>query len=208
MLLADDYFLLAHDDRDAKARISPRSIELGLAGALIAELVFEQRLYVEGPRLRVVRTDPPPDALAHTTLAMMIAEPEHREVRTWLAYLGQTAVDSVGQRLVRGGIAQQVQSRRLLKTVTRYMAVDMNLPATRVVRLRRLLAGAEPMHILDGTLVALAAVTGLTGHVLWDGDAASLKRLRRTTHALPPPLRDLILQVEFAVGDAVLSHRA
>jgi hypothetical protein len=207
MLLADDYFLLAHNDRNGKARISPKSLELGLAGAIIAELMFEQRLLVEGAVLRVLRTDPPSDALGHTILATMIAEPQHREVRTWLAYLGQTATDSVGQRLVRVGIAQQVQARRLLKTVRRYVATDMNLPASRVVRLRRLLMGLEPMHVADGTLAGLAAATGLTGHVLWDGDPAGLKRLRRAVAELPPPLRHLIGQVEAAVGDAVLSQR-
>lgn len=207
MLLADDYFLLAHDDRSGKAVISPKSLELGLAGAMIAELILEQRLLVEGAHLRVLRTDPPRDALAHTILATMIAEPEHRQVRTWLAYLGQTAVDSVGQRLVRVGVAQQVQSRRLLKLVTRYIATDVNLAAGRVVRLRHLLTGLEAMHVADGTLAGLAAVTGLTGRVMWDGDPAGLERLRRAVAELPPPLRHLIVQVEAAVGDAVLSQR-
>ncbi|MCW2639943.1 MAG: hypothetical protein JWP76_2249 [Dactylosporangium sp.] len=207
MLLADDYFLLAHDDRSGKAIISPKSLELGLAGAMIAELVLEQRLLVEGSLLRVLRTDPPADALAHTILATMIAEPQHQEVRTWLAYLGQTAVDSVGQRMARVGIAQQIQARRLLKTVTRYVATDINLPAGRVVRLRRLLMGAAPMYAADSTLAGLAAVTGLTGHVLWDGHSAGLKRLQHAIAGMPPPLRHLVAQVEAAVGDAVLSQR-
>jgi hypothetical protein len=207
MLLADDYFLLAHDDRTGKALISPKSLELGLAGAMLAELMLERRLLVEGTFLRVLRTDPPSDALAHTTLAMMMAEPQHREVRTWLAYLGQTAIDSVGQRLVRVGVAQQVQARRLLKTVRRYVATDMNLSASRTVRLRRVLMGLDPMYVADSTLAGLAAATGLTGHVLWDGDPAGLKRLRHAVAELPLPLRHLVGQVEAAVGDAVLSQR-
>src|SRR5690242_9469883 len=128
MLLADDFFLIAHDDRDGRARLSPKSIELGLAGALIGELVLEQRIFVEGPRLRLISRDPPSDALAHTTLATMLAEPQHREVRTWLAYLGQTAVDAIGQRLVRAGIVQQQQIRKLLRTTVRYPANHINLP--------------------------------------------------------------------------------
>jgi hypothetical protein len=207
MLLADDYFLLAHDDRSGKARISPKSLELGLAGAMIAELVVDQRLLVEGASLRVLRADPPPDPLAHTVLATMLAEPQHREVRTWLAYLGQTAIDSVAQRLVRVGIAQPIQTRWLLKPVTRYVATDINLPAGRVVRLRRLLTNAEPMSVADCALSGLAAVTGLSGHVLWDGHPAGIRRLQRAIAELPTPLRHLIAQVEAAVGDAVLSQR-
>jgi hypothetical protein len=116
MLLADDFFLIAHDDRDGRSRLSPKAVELGLAGAMLGELVLEQRIYVEGPRLRIINRDPPSDALAHTTLATMLGEPQHREVRTWLAYLGQTAVDAVGARLVRTGIVEQQHVRRLLKT--------------------------------------------------------------------------------------------
>jgi len=207
MLLADDFFLIAHDDRDGRSRLSPKSVELGLAGALIGELVLEQRVFVEGPRLRLISRDPPSDALAHTTLATMLAEPQHREVRTWLAYLGQTAVDSIGQRLVRAGVVQQQQIRKLLKTTVRYVANDINLPAGRVVRLRRLLTSGEPMRVADTTLGGLAEATGLTGHILWDTDAASVRRLHTMITALPPPLRDLIVQVEAAVGDAVLSQR-
>jgi hypothetical protein len=207
MLLADDFFLIAHDDRDGRSRLSPKSVELGLAGALIGELVLEQRVFVEGPRLRLISRDPPSDALAHTTLATMLAEPQHREVRTWLAYLGQTAVDAIGQRLVRAGVVQQQQIRKLLKTTVRYVANDINLPAGRVVRLRRLLTSGEPMRVADTTLGGLAEATGLTGHILWDTDAASVRRLHTMITALPPPLRDLIVQVEAAVGDAVLSQR-
>ncbi len=207
MLLADDFFLIAHDDRDGRSRLSPKSVELGLAGALIGELVLEQRVFVEGPRLRLISRHPPSDALAHTTLATMLAEPQHREVRTWLAYLGQTAVDAIGQRLVRAGIVQQQQVRKLLRSSVRYVANDINLPAGRVVRLRRLLTSAEPMRVADTTLGGLAEATGLTGHILWDTDAASVRRLHTMIAALPPPLRDLIVQVEAAVGDAVLSQR-
>ena len=207
MLLADDFFLIAHDDRDGRSRLSPKAVELGLAGALIGELVLEQRVLVEGARLRLLSRDPPSDALTHTTLATMLAEPQHREVRTWLAYLGQSAVDSIGQRLVRAGLLEQAHVRRLLRTTVRYLPIDINLPAGRVVRLRRLLTSAEPLRVADTTLAGLVQATGLTGHVLWDGDATSMRRLQGLVSMLPAPLRDLVIQVETAIGDAVLSQR-
>jgi hypothetical protein len=76
-----------------------------------------------------------------------------------------------------------------------------------VVRLRRLITGYEPMRVADATLAGLAEATGLTGHVLWDGDPGGGRRIQHAINALPPPLRDLVLQVESAVGDAVMSQR-
>ncbi|WP_238014113.1 GPP34 family phosphoprotein [Dactylosporangium sp. AC04546] len=207
MLLADDFFLIAHDDRDGKSRLSQRAVELGLAGALLGELVLEQRIFCEGDRLRVISREPPSDPLAHTNLATMVAETQHREIRTWLLFLGQTAVDAVGQRMARHGLVEQTTVRRLLRSSTRWVATDINLPTGRVVRLRRLLTGSEPMRVADATLAGLAEATGLTGHVLWDTDQSSFRRLQHVITTLPPPLRDLILQVESAIGEAVLSQR-
>nr|BFE64524.1 hypothetical protein GCM10020063_090500 [Dactylosporangium thailandense] len=207
MLLADDFFLIAHDDRDGKPRLSARAVELGLAGAMLGELVLEQRITVEGPRLRVLSSEPPADPLAHTNLATMVAEVQHREVRTWLQFFGFSAVEEVGTRLARVGLVEKTLVRRLLRSETRWLPTDINLPAGRVVRLRRLLTGFEPMRVADTTLAGLAEATGLTGHILWDRDPSGGRRLQHAISSLPPPLRDLILQVESAIGDAVMSQR-
>ncbi|MER7276685.1 GPP34 family phosphoprotein [Dactylosporangium sp. NPDC000244] len=207
MLLADDFFLIAHDDRDGKPRLSARAVELGLAGAMLGELVLEQRISVEGPRLRVLSSEPPADPLAHTNLATMVAEVQHREVRTWLQFFGFSAVEEVGTRLARVGLVEKTLVRRLLRSETRWLPTDINLPAGRVVRLRRLLTGFEPMRVADTTLAGLAEATGLTGHILWDRDPSGGRRLQHAISSLPPPLRDLILQVESAIGDAVMSQR-
>ena len=48
MLLADDFFLIAHDDRDGRSRLSPKSVELGLAGALITIFGGYQVTFIAG----------------------------------------------------------------------------------------------------------------------------------------------------------------
>src|SRR6266704_4142496 len=45
--LADDLYLMAHDDRTGKPLLQPRAAGLGLAGALLAELVLAGRIEVE-----------------------------------------------------------------------------------------------------------------------------------------------------------------
>ena len=39
-LVADDLWLLGHDDRSGKPQLQPRALGIGLAGALLAELML------------------------------------------------------------------------------------------------------------------------------------------------------------------------
>jgi Golgi phosphoprotein 3 GPP34 len=47
--LADDLFLMAHNDVTGKPLLQPRAPGLGLAGALRAELILSGRLWVRPP---------------------------------------------------------------------------------------------------------------------------------------------------------------
>lgn len=103
LLLADDFFFVAHDSISMKSRLSDRVLRLGLAGALLGEQVLFQRITVRGNRLRIVNETPPRDALAHTVLDHLRAEPDITAVRDWLRFLGQDAHEKVVQRLLREG---------------------------------------------------------------------------------------------------------
>ncbi|MGH3736189.1 MAG: GPP34 family phosphoprotein, partial [Micromonosporaceae bacterium] len=59
MLLADDYFFLAVNDRTGRPKLAPKVFALGLAGALLGELILGERITIEGDRLRVVDRHPP-----------------------------------------------------------------------------------------------------------------------------------------------------
>ncbi len=41
--LADDLYLLAHHERTGRAHLQPRAVGLGLAGALLAELMLVRK---------------------------------------------------------------------------------------------------------------------------------------------------------------------
>lgn len=205
MLLSDDLFLIAHDDTTGRPRLHARAVELGLAGALLAELVLYGRVTVHDGRLVVVDRRPPGDPLAHTVLDQLISEPQYRAVRIWLAFLAGQAVDAVGQRLERAGRVTRV-NRRWHRS-TRYVPVDMSSAAWPGHRLRLFLTRGEPLSLTDALLAGLVSATGLTSQVLWDAPASSHQYLANLVASLPPALRELTGQLEAAVGDAVLSHR-
>jgi len=211
-LLADQFFLIAHEDRTGRSRLHPRATGLGLAAALIGELVMQGRVRAVEGELHVVSPEPPRDALAHGVLDLLIAQPQHRELRTWLAFLAQDAADRVGERLIRAGVVESVMRRRLLSTQTFYVPMNSdqrNAAAWVQVRLANILVQGRVVDIADQALAGLVVATGLTRHVLWDFAVhrPGITHLQTVVDSLPPDLRELVDHTEAAVGSVLAAGR-
>lgn len=211
-MLADQYFLIAHEDRTGRSRLHPRATGLGLAAALLGELVLEGRIGITDGDLVLLDRHPPADALAHDILALLIAQPQHREVRTWLAFLSQDAAVRVGERLMRLGAVEPVTRRRMLSTETLYMpnsAQQRNAAAWAPARLANLLVRGVGLSITDRVLVGLVAATGLTRHVLYDFEMHrnAFHSLPSAVGSLPGDLRELIEYTEASVGSVLTVGR-
>ena len=211
-MLADQYFLIAHEDRTGRSRLHPRATGLGLAGALIGELILEGRVGVADGDLIILDRHPPTDALAHDILDLLIAQSRHRDVRTWLAFLSQDAAARVGERLMRLGAVVPVVRRRMLSTQTLYMptrAEQPNAAAWAPARLANLLVRGIEMSVSDRLLVGLIAATGLTRHVLYDFEMhrQAFQTLPNAVESLPSDLRELVEITEASVGSVLTVGR-
>jgi hypothetical protein len=211
-LLADQFFLIAHEDRTGRSRLHPRATGLGLAAALIGELVMQGRVRAFEGELHVVNQGPPGDALSHSVLDLLMAQPQHREVRTWLAFLAQDAAVKVGERLIRAGAVEPVTRRRLLGTQTFYVPMNSdqrNAAAWVQVRLANILVQGRVTDIADRALAGLVVATGLTRQVLWDLPVhrPGLTHLHTVVESLPTDLRELVDQTETAVGSVLAAGR-
>ena len=211
-MLADQYFLIAHEDRTGRSRLHPRATGLGLAAALLGELMLEGRVRIIEGDLHIVSRQPPSDALAHDILDLLIAQPQHREVRTWLAYLSQDAAIRVGERLMRLGAVEPVTRRKMLSVQTLYMpnsAAQRNAAAWAPARLANLLVRGLDLSIGDRVLAGLVAATGLTRHVLYDFEVHrhAFYNLPDAVASLPTDLRELIEYTESSVGSALTVGR-
>ncbi|MFY1673169.1 GOLPH3/VPS74 family protein [Plantactinospora sp. WMMB334] len=208
MRFADDFWRLAHHDVTGKPRVNVRVAGLGLAAALLGELVWAGRIDVRDGWLRLVDLTPPADVLAHTVLDQLVAQPQHTAVRIWLDFLAHDAVEQVAQRLWRTGHVRREASRRLLRSAeVRWVPVDWNVAHWPTARLSLQLRDRRPMSQADAFLACLVAVTGLDDHLLEDAPATSRDYLRHLTSTLSPPLRELLTHTHVAVGEAVLSYR-
>lgn len=210
MLLADELFCIAHDDRTGRSRLHSRVLGLGLAAGLLGELVLCDRVEIaDGGGIRVVNRAPPADVLAHATLSQLLAQSQHRDLRTWLAFLAETAVESVAGRLVLAGVWQREERRRLGRTRVWHVPTDANVVAWRGMRLARLLTSTDVIDTPDAVLAGLVAVTGLVEVVLWqsEGRESGLARITAEVGRLSWSLYHLIAFTQAAVGDAVLAPR-
>lgn len=207
MLLADEFFFLALDDRTGRPRLSPKVLGLGVAGALLGELLLEDRIVIEGDRLRVLSRQPPADALTHTTLDRLVAEATPHPVRTWLVFLARTAAEQVAERLWRGGHIRREQTRRLWRAETIYPPTDVNTAYMPTARLANTLRTGRQLSWPDAVLLGLVVATGLDDHLLYHGDPGARDYLTHIIEHLTPPLHALVWHLHAAVGDAVLTGR-
>jgi hypothetical protein len=206
--LADDFWRLAHHDVSGKPRLNGRATGLGLAAALLAELMWAGKVNARDGQLWVVDKSPPTDVLAHTVLEQLVAQPQHTTVRIWLDFLSHDAVEQVAQRLWRAGHVHREVSRRLLRhDAVRWVPVDCNTAHWPTARLATSLRDRAPMNHADAFLAGLVAATGLDEDLLRDAPTASRHYLRHLITTTPPPLHELLKHTQAAVGESVLAYR-
>jgi hypothetical protein len=93
--LADDLYLMAHHEVSGKPLLQPRAAGLGLAGALLAELVLVGRIRIGPGGVAVAEPAPTEDALADSVLDLVLGEREPHAVQMWLLFLARNAAGDV-----------------------------------------------------------------------------------------------------------------
>ena len=96
-LVADDLFLLAHDDVTGRPFLQPRALGLGLAGGLLAESVFAGVVRVRAGLVTVTGQGMPADGLGRHVVSVLAGEGEEHAAGELLAFLAGTAGRDVGR---------------------------------------------------------------------------------------------------------------
>lgn len=203
--LADDLYLLAHHDVTGRPFLQPRALRLGLAGGLLAELIFDGAIWLRAGMTGASGADRIEDDLLRRVLVVMLAERDLLPVRDWLAYLATGASDEVAARLAAAGYLARQRSWR--PGGVRWVPVDADAAFAPLARVRAALDPARSSTVPDVVLTGLAAACGLGPRVLPFGPPGARRWLDEALGVLRPDLRELIAQVQLAVDSAVLAHR-
>lgn len=208
--LADDLFLTAHDTVKGKSLLTPATLGLGLAAALLGELVLWRRLDIADAKIVLIDDRPTGDPAATAVLDQLLREGHHRAVRDWISFLATgIAIDLVERRLSRAALVQRQEKRGLLSSKVYFVPTDSMVAGWPATRVRTLIGRGEMLDVPDLVLAGLILATGLDQHVFVTLDARGrgllFDQLRRR---LPAMLHELVGHAEAAVGDAVMARRA
>jgi hypothetical protein len=209
--LADEFYRLAHDDVTGRPRLHARAVGLGLAAALLGELVESRHVAVWDGELRVIDRSPPEDAVCRSILDLLLANPAHVELRTWLDYLSRSAAHLVAERLWRAGQVRPHTRRRSFlrrRRSVRYVPVDLNQAAWPAARISTRLLYGRPLTDTDIFLTGLVFATGLDELLLSGASAQVRERGRDLVRGLDVARWELVTATRAAAGDAVLCYRS
>jgi Golgi phosphoprotein 3 (GPP34) len=205
--LADEFFLIGHDDYSGKPRINADTLDTGLAGAVLAELVMTRRVDVAEGRLMVRDRQTYGEPVTDAALAELIKQAVAHPVRAWVEFLRADVRMMVGRRLLAAGLVEQVSSRGLLRSTTRFVARDPMAAASPRVRVRYVMDHEELLDEHTATLAALMLACGLEQVLATGGDRQVRVALKTMADRLPADLRSLASGVDAAVAAIALTIR-
>ena len=204
--VADDLFLMAHDEVSGRPYLSPRAAGLGLAGGLLAELVLGGHAGVGDGGIVLAGRAVPADGLARAVLDAVAGQARRYGLREWLAFLARASERDVGLRLARAGYLREARGW-WLRGRCGWAPADPDCAFAAVVRARAALDVSRPCPAGQVVLAGLAGACGLGSRFLQYGPPDARSCLDAAVRGLSPDLRDLVAWTQAAADSAVLSYR-
>ncbi len=173
---SEEIVLLSLDEGGARLPLPEKSLEFGVAGALLLELAFLGRVDTDASRLEKLDSSPTGDRILDRVLSMLPAGfVPIRDALASIARKGDSFVNARLNSLVEKGVLERREERFLwVVSERRYPVSDASRLVETRGRLRSIiLSPGEIPSPSDAVLVALVSACGLMGTVLSDEEAKS-----------------------------------
>ncbi|MFV2084792.1 GOLPH3/VPS74 family protein [Micromonospora sp. LOL_021] len=191
--LADELFLIAHDDVTGRLRAPAGVVGRGLATAILADLALASAVAVAVSGMVVTGTAAPGavDPWGRTVLRWIDTDTPHPPA-AWIDRLAGHAYRSVADRLTAAGLVRPRTVRRWWRRDTVYPPVDTNVAAWPWARLSMRVRRRTRLSVHDSTLARLCVATGLGGHILGVDTLTARRQLRQLLTPVPPGVDQLV----------------
>lgn len=157
-LVADDLYLMAHHEVSGRPVLQPRPLGLGLAGALLAEVMLDGGITVRHDVVLPCNARPA-DHLALRTWEQIVTEPGPLLLRDWLLSFARGAAADVALRLERAGYLTRVRGWAPWRPA-RWVPADPDWAFASLLRVRAALDPTRPSGPGEAALTGLAAACG------------------------------------------------
>jgi hypothetical protein len=111
--LPDELLMLGFDDAAGKPLLPGPVLDVGLAGAVLVELVLAGRLAVEADRVVVADASPVDDPVAEAALDRIRAAARPERPHRWIQQLAKHVRAQILDRLVATGVLERAECRLL-----------------------------------------------------------------------------------------------
>lgn len=203
--LADDLYLMAHNDSTGRPYLQPRATGIGLAGALLAELLLAGGVSLSSAGTLSAGGVTPADRLTAQVQNQISTEREPLAAAEWLQFLGRTTTADVARRLAGSGYLARVPRR--LWRAGRWVPADSDCAFMPLNRARSALDSSRVPTVHWAALAGLAAACGLETRLLDYAPPRGRRSPQAAAALLPAELRELIAQTQATVDSAVLAQR-
>lgn len=208
--LAEQFFLIGHDEFAGRPAVNIELIQCGLVGALFGELIIDGRLSVKDGRVVVLDREPTDHGLADRLVTTVDQQSTNHRVRTWAEQLGSEAYQIVADRLVSSGTLRSERGRSVLRrSGERYPAVDLYNAARPRLMLNHVIRHREEMDLDQAVLAALLTAVGVEPVLGLDMSRELLRSvINSLLNAMPSPLQELLAGIDETVASiSVTIHR-
>ena len=182
---AEEILILVLDEErgDLAASLSPRSLDLALAGAVLMDLALEDRIDTDIERLVLVDPTPLGDDILDPMLAEIASDGQSRDTGYWLGRIagrGNQIRRAALARLIERGILRS-EAHGLLSLVPsvsrsrRYPPVDGQSVEDARLRIMRVLFSDDVPGPRDVVMIALANACGLFRTILSSEERAQVQ---------------------------------
>ena len=154
--LAEQFFLISHDETSGRPLVSIERLECGLVGAMFGELIIDGRLGIKDGLIVVLDKEPVGSGLSDSLVNTVDQQSTEHRVRTWAQELGPDAYRIMAERLIASGLLRRERGRKLFSHPgERYPAVDLYDVARPRLMLNHVLYNREEIDLTHALFAAL-----------------------------------------------------
>jgi Golgi phosphoprotein 3 GPP34 len=159
--LCECLFFLGHDPFTGKPLIRQDILDIGLAGAVIGDLLFDERIALEQATVVLTSRYATGDPIADQVLRLIMGEPAQHGVRDWVTHLSDKIMPTVTESLAARRVITSKQNRGLLRRSTQYPPTDLRTASAPRARIRTAMFGRANCDLATATLALLTWSLGV-----------------------------------------------